>query len=123
MKLKQQVNNEVYRRLGHIWWDEEQGGALNLLRFVMNPVRTKYFLRMIEQARASGGTWQKVLDMGCGIGGPARALRRRVGPGGTVTGVDVVAEYCREFRFTLELQQEAAIDRDLATREGPCVRH
>ncbi len=41
---------------------------------------------------------ERVLDLGCGIGGPARRLRRLVGPQGAVTGVDVVAEYCRTAR-------------------------
>jgi SAM-dependent methyltransferase len=40
----------------------------------------------------------RALDLGCGIGGPARALRRRVGAGGAVVGVDAVAEYCRVAR-------------------------
>ncbi len=34
-----------------------------------------------------------VLDLGCGIGGPARTLAAEYGC--TVTGVDLVAEYCR----------------------------
>lgn len=41
---------------------------------------------------------ERVLDLGCGIGGPARRLRRLVGPAGAVTGVDVVGEYCRAAR-------------------------
>ncbi|MDO9083382.1 MAG: bifunctional 2-polyprenyl-6-hydroxyphenol methylase/3-demethylubiquinol 3-O-methyltransferase UbiG [Humidesulfovibrio sp.] len=89
MKSKQKVNNDVYRRLGHIWWDEEQCGALNLLRFVMNPVRTEYFRRMIDQARASGGTWQKVLDVGCGGGYLSEEFAKL---GFEVTGVDPVQE-------------------------------
>ena len=40
----------------------------------------------------------RVLDLGCGIGGPARWLRRLVGPGGAVTGVDAVADYCSAAR-------------------------
>jgi 2-polyprenyl-6-hydroxyphenyl methylase/3-demethylubiquinone-9 3-methyltransferase len=89
MKSKQQVNNEVYRRLGHIWWDKERGGALNLLRFVMNPVRFEYFLRMIERARAFGGTWHKVLDVGCGGGYLSEEFAKR---GFDVTGVDPAQE-------------------------------
>jgi 2-polyprenyl-6-hydroxyphenyl methylase/3-demethylubiquinone-9 3-methyltransferase len=89
MKSKQQVNNDVYRRMGHIWWDEEQGGALNLLRFVMNPVRFEYFLRMIEKARASGGTWHKVLDVGCGGGYLSEEFAKL---GFSVTGVDPAPE-------------------------------
>lgn len=40
----------------------------------------------------------RVLDLGCGIGGPARWLRRAVGPSGAVTAIDAVAEYCRAAR-------------------------
>lgn len=40
----------------------------------------------------------RVLDLGCGIGGPARWLRRRVGSSGAVTGVDAVADYCAAAR-------------------------
>jgi SAM-dependent methyltransferase len=41
---------------------------------------------------------ERVLDLGCGIGGPARRLRRLVGASGVVTGVDAVGEYCRTAR-------------------------
>jgi ubiquinone/menaquinone biosynthesis C-methylase UbiE len=34
----------------------------------------------------------RVLDLGCGIGGPARALAERFGC--TVTGIDLTEEYC-----------------------------
>jgi ubiquinone/menaquinone biosynthesis C-methylase UbiE len=57
---------------------------------------------------------ERVLDLGCGIGGPARRLRRLVGPAGSVTGVDVVAEYCRVARAlnsrAPSAREEAAAD-------------
>jgi 2-polyprenyl-6-hydroxyphenyl methylase/3-demethylubiquinone-9 3-methyltransferase len=84
-----EVNNEVYRSMGHIWWDEERCGALNLLRFVMNPIRTAYFRRMIELVRESGGTWQKVLDVGCGGGYLSEEFAKA---GFEVTGVDPAEE-------------------------------
>jgi hypothetical protein len=32
------VNNELYRRLGHAWWDESVG-EFATIRFFVNPVR------------------------------------------------------------------------------------
>jgi 2-polyprenyl-6-hydroxyphenyl methylase/3-demethylubiquinone-9 3-methyltransferase len=89
MGNRPEVNNDVYRRKGHIWWDEEQCGALNLLRFVMNPVRTAYFRRTIDLVRAPGGTWQKVLDVGCGGGYLSEEFAKL---GFEVTGVDPAEE-------------------------------
>lgn len=51
----------------------------------------------------------RALDLGCGIGGPARALRRRVGPPGAVVAVDAVAEYCRVAR-ALNEREGASVD-------------
>lgn len=54
----------------------------------------------------------RMLDLGCGIGGPARALRRCVGAGGSVVGVDAVAEYCRVAR-ALNTRAADAADIDI----------
>jgi 2-polyprenyl-6-hydroxyphenyl methylase / 3-demethylubiquinone-9 3-methyltransferase len=84
-----EVNNDVYRSKGHIWWDEEHCGALNLLRFGINPVRTAYFQRTIDLMRVSGDTWRKVLDVGCGGGYLAEEFAKL---GFEVTGVDPAEE-------------------------------
>lgn len=58
---------------------------------------------------------ERALDLGCGIGGPARRLRRLVGPDGAVTGVEVVGEYCRVARA---LAARAADTADIAFVEA-----
>ncbi len=40
------VNNEIYRRHGHAWWDDD-AGEFSTIRFFVNPVRFKYFRRVI----------------------------------------------------------------------------
>ena len=85
MAAQPEVNNEVYRRQGHVWWDEDRCGALGMLRFGINPVRTAYFQRVIEQERAAGGTWRRVLDVGCGGGYLSEEFAKL---GFEVTGVD-----------------------------------
>lgn len=48
----------------------------------------------LELGRAAGlGPGMRVLDLGCGIGGPARTLVTEFGC--RVTGLDMVADYCR----------------------------
>ena len=58
---------------------------------------------------------ERVLDLGCGIGGPARALRRAVDASGAVTGVDAVAEYCRAARA---LNARGAATADIAVEQA-----
>ena len=80
-----------------------------------------------ELARLAGvAPGARVLDLGCGIGGPARWLRRLVGPGGAVTGVDVVAEYCRTARAlsdrTADTADIAIVQADAVAAELPGLR-
>ena len=39
---KLSVNNDLYKEMGHAWWDEDSGFAS--LRFFANDVRFDYFL-------------------------------------------------------------------------------
>jgi hypothetical protein len=61
------VNNDVYRRLGHAWWDDEVG-EFSTIRFWVNPVRFGYFERVLDQERVLGRGMRKLLDVGCGGG-------------------------------------------------------
>ncbi len=77
-----QVNNAIYETLGHLWWSEDAGFELTSLRFCVNPVRYRYFRRILRQLAISRGT---VLDVGCGGGYLAESF---AADGFEVTGVD-----------------------------------
>jgi hypothetical protein len=51
MKQEQNVNNGIYRSLGHAWWDDDVG-EFSTLRFWINPVRFGFFKRVIEREKA-----------------------------------------------------------------------
>ena len=42
------VNNDLYRRLGHAWWDDDVG-EFSTIRLFMNPIRFGYFKRVLER--------------------------------------------------------------------------
>jgi 2-polyprenyl-6-hydroxyphenyl methylase / 3-demethylubiquinone-9 3-methyltransferase len=82
------VNNDLYRSLGHAWWDDDVG-EFSTLRFFVNPVRFGYFKRILdlERGKAQGGL--ALLDVGCGGGILAEEFARA---GLRVTGVDPAPE-------------------------------
>lgn len=82
------VNNEIYRRLGHSWWDDDVG-AFSTLRFWMNPVRFGYFERVLNRERVLERGCRKLLDVGCGGGLLAEEFARA---GFEVTGIDPAPE-------------------------------
>ena len=76
------VDNQLYDRLSHTWWDDT--GFLNILQSALNPVRVAFLER--ELKRHSGSLeGLEVLDVGCGGGLLAEELARR---GCSVTGID-----------------------------------
>ncbi|HOI75746.1 MAG TPA: bifunctional 2-polyprenyl-6-hydroxyphenol methylase/3-demethylubiquinol 3-O-methyltransferase UbiG [Syntrophales bacterium] len=79
-----QVNNEIYSRRGHAWWDEDEG-EFATIRYFVNPVRFGYFRRILEGEHGGGPRFRTVLDVGCGGGLLAEEFARA---GFEVTGVD-----------------------------------
>jgi 2-polyprenyl-6-hydroxyphenyl methylase / 3-demethylubiquinone-9 3-methyltransferase len=88
MKSEQKVNNEIYRHLGHAWWDEDVG-EFSTLRFWINPVRFGYFQRVLDREQVLLRGQRTLLDVGCGGGLLAEEFARA---GFDVTGIDPAPE-------------------------------
>jgi 2-polyprenyl-6-hydroxyphenyl methylase / 3-demethylubiquinone-9 3-methyltransferase len=108
MKLPQ-VNNDLYRRMGHSWWDDNIG-EFSTIRFFVNPVRFSFFLRALEKERIPDHVTRTVLDVGCGGGILAEEFARA---GFQVTGVDPAPESIKTAR-----QHAAASGLDIAYETG-----
>lgn len=88
MKPQAKVNNDIYRELGHAWWDDDVG-EFSTLRFWINPVRVGYFSRVLAREKAQGAHGRTLLDVGCGGGLLAEEFARA---GFAVSGVDPAPE-------------------------------
>jgi 2-polyprenyl-6-hydroxyphenyl methylase/3-demethylubiquinone-9 3-methyltransferase len=82
------VDNDLYRRMGHAWWDDD-AGEFSSIRFFIHPVRFGYFKRLLDQERGPVAGGLALLDVGCGGGFLAEDFARS---GLRVTGVDPAPE-------------------------------
>ncbi len=104
---------EAIRAAGH---DPEQFDAAILER--MEEFHSLGRVATVVLAEKAGiGPEDSVLDVGCGIGGPARYLTRTTGA--TVTGIDLTAEFCdiaralnrgTGFGDSIDIRQADALD-------------
>lgn len=85
MESELEINNEVYDRLGHDWWNDNGDGNLVALRFLSNPIKFNYIKSIILKKSQSNFNNASLLDVGCGGGYLAEELSRI---GLKVTGID-----------------------------------
>ena len=78
------VDNDLYRRLGHAWWDDD-AGPYSTIRYFINPPRAQYFARILQQQGLPGNNGATIVDVGCGGGLLAEEFARM---GLRVTGID-----------------------------------
>lgn len=81
------VDNRMYDRLSHTWWDED--GFLNILKSGLNPARFGYLRRIVTEELRLEPAALRVLDVGCGGGLLTEEFARL---GCAVTGVDPSSE-------------------------------
>ncbi len=79
------INNAVYERKGHAWWDENEDGSLISLRYLSNPVKFGYIQAVISDRWSARAVKPSLLDVGCGGGYLTEELARS---GLSVTGID-----------------------------------
>src|SRR5204862_7488444 len=101
------VDNQLYDRLSHTWWDDDS--FLNLLKSGLNPARVGYMRRVLTDDAGRDPNGLRMLDVGCGGGLLAEEFARL---GARVTGVDPSAQslevaraHAREERLDIEYRE------------------
>lgn len=82
-EVYKQIDNSLYNEQGDIWWEENR--VLHLLKTSVNPARTGYFRRILNEALQFDDPGAPALDVGCGGGILAEEF---AGMGFRVTGID-----------------------------------
>jgi 2-polyprenyl-6-hydroxyphenyl methylase/3-demethylubiquinone-9 3-methyltransferase len=109
------IDNELYKRPGDLWWDEQQ--PLSAIRTSLNPGRLAYIRRVLAQDLHLSPAGRRALDVGCGGGLLAEEM---AGLGFEVTGVDPAEASLETARAHAE-QSGLAITYQLGTAEAlPC---
>lgn len=77
------INNN-YDAIAHLWWSDDEGATASI-KYLMNPVRSDYFKKLLEKNFKFGFKNKKALDVGCGGGLLSEELSKI---GLDVTGID-----------------------------------
>ena len=106
------------------YWNETAGPKwVALQQFIDEQIRPLGLLAM-DKAKIAAG--QQVLDIGCGCGDTTLEIARRVGAGGSVTGIDIstaMLEQARQAARAAKLDNVSVENADAQTAKLPPSRY